>query len=323
MDGSGPALLAAFARLLESEGRIGEAIASLTEAAKREPSFNVELANLAYRNNRKQPQEKASDSAKKLFAEKITNNTATVRDYAQLANLLLLEQKTAEALERAQQGLMLEPENAALKRLASEALRLQYVLTIRSSENGSQVNLGLLDAALKFDPTNPAVSQEIARLSVIGKKLTPELEEALNKQLANGQATAMTHVLLANRKLANGALKEAIPHLELALNQAPDTPEILNNLALALAVVDKSKLSRAEELITSALRLQPNNPEFLDTLGQILMIKGDTLQAISSYERAIGLDNKRITTRKLMIVACEKSWASRCRSSSAQSSFRA
>jgi len=305
-DGSGPALLAAFARLLESEGRIGEAIASLTEAAKREPSLNVELANLAYRNNRKQPQEKASESAKKVIEDKIKESKATATDYAQLANLLLLEQKTDEALNRAQQGLAIAPDSAALKRLASEALRFKYLLTIKNSADGTQVNLGLLDAALKFDPTNPAVTEEIAKLSIIGKEATPELETALNNQLANGQATAMTHILLANKFLASGKLKEAIPHLKMALRQAPDNPNVLNNLALATAMVSPEEIDQAIEWIDKALSIQGNNPELHDTHGQILMLKGDELGAITSYQTAIGLDGKRIVTRELMLVACEK-----------------
>ncbi len=305
-DGSGAALRAAYAQVLEREGRIGEAIASLTEAVKIDPSLNVELANLAYRNNRKQPQEKAIESAKKVIEEKIKSESAVADDYAQLANILLLEQKADEAIARAEQGLAIDSGNAALKRLASEAFRLKYLQTIKNSAEGIQVNLGFLDAALKSDPTNPAVAEEIAKLSMIGQQATDELEAALNTQLANGQATAMTHILIANKNIVAGKLKEAIPHLKMALRQAPDNPKVLNNLALATATVSPDQIDQSLQWIEKAVSIQGNNPELHDTLGQILMLKGDELGAISSYEKAIGLDGNRVITRELMLAACEK-----------------
>ncbi len=304
-DGTGPFLLSAYSDVLESEGKIGEAITVLSGAAKRAPELNVKLANLAYRHQRTQPLEQASLEARKLIQDRIRVDKATANDFAQLANLLLLERKPDEALEAAERGLRKEPENAALKRIASESLRMKYMLSIKTSETGTQVNMGLLDAALKIDPTNPSIAEEIAKLAALGQEATPELDKALNEQLANGQATAMTHLLLANRKLTTGDLKAAIPHLELALKQAPNSPVVLNNLSLAIARSQPENIDRALDLINRALAVVGNSPEFYDSHGEILMIKGDLLGAISSFEKAIGLDGKRLGTRRLLLKACE------------------
>ncbi len=50
-----------------------------------------------------------------------------------------------------------------------------------------------------------------------------ELKALMEQQLANGQATALAHLILANQEIKAGRMAEAIPHLELTLNSAPIT----------------------------------------------------------------------------------------------------
>ncbi len=210
-----------------------------------------------------------------------------------------MAQEPVKARQTAIMGLKKDAENPQLKRLLSESFRLEYLKTIKQTQGITQVNLGLLDAALKADPSNPAVGTEIARLQSIGQDAPPELREALQQQLVSGQTTALTHILLANQLLGKGNLTEAVPHLELALLQAPNTPSVMNNLALAIARLDPTNsLDRAMKLSTAATTADPASGEYLDTLGELKEISGDKLGAVSSYETAIGLDGNRTDTRQ-------------------------
>lgn len=304
-NGANPIMRAALSQLLESEGKIGEAIAVLTEAAKSEPELNVRLANLAHRHGRKQALERAAGEAKRMLQQRVAAQNALPDDYFALANMFLLEQNAEAALQITSMGLAKYPENPQLKRMASETHRFKYVTARGNLEKVDTNTLAILDAALKADPTNPAVTQEVARIISIGESTTPELNAALEAQLANGQATVMTHLLLGSHFIKSGNIAKAIPHYELALRVAPNSPLILNNLALAIALTQPEHLSRADELISQAIALVKNSAEQYDTQGQIRMLQGDKVGAITSFETAIELENSRVETRKKLAAAYE------------------
>lgn len=294
-------LLAIYAQLLEGQNQIGPALAVLDQASERDSRFSVALANMAARHGRDQSRQRASTRARDEIKLRMEQKTETVEDLASLANIFLLEKDAERALTVIGMGLEKESDNASLKRLQSIAYLTMYAETAKISRESTNVNLGLLDAALKSDPTNPAVGVEVARLMAAGQEASPELTQALEDQLASGAATAVTHILLANRLLRDGKLAEAIPHLRIADRQAPQSPVILNNLALALARTDKDALPEALRLVDRAVSGAPNNAQFLDTQGEIRHMSGDILGAVESYEAAIGSDNSRNDIRARLV----------------------
>lgn len=299
--GSGPALVGVYASLLERQGNVGQAMSVLeaTKTADTDLEANLRIADMAARNDQKTRYDRAAQKIKTEIRKRMEEDTATVTDLTYLSNLFLIEKEPAKARQTAMMGLAKEADNPKLKRLLSESFRLEYLTTMKLGESGTQVNLALLDAALKADPSNPAVGAEIARLQSLGQDAPPELRSALKQQLVSGQTTALTHILLANQLLVEGNLTEAIPHLELALLQAPNTPSVMNNLALALARTAPDKeIDRATKLAVAAANAEPTSAEFRDTLGEIKAISGDKLGAVSSYETAIGLDGSRAGTRQ-------------------------
>jgi tetratricopeptide (TPR) repeat protein len=293
-----PALVAQYANLLESQGKVEQAIAILDEASRQEPSLKVMVATMAAKHGQQTKLDRVTAEAKEEIRRRMEASEESVADLIQLANLFLLEGEPDKAIQAAQRGLKIEPDNKVLRRLISESFRMKYVQTAKWSGDSASVNLGFLDAALKADPTNAAVGNEVARLLALGQTASPELTQALESQLASGQATAVTHILLANRYLVENKLKEAVPHLELALRQAPNNLLVMNNLALCLARTDEQAIPRALELSNVTVRAEPQNPVFHDTLGDIRALSGDRLGAIDSYEASIGLGEGRFATRK-------------------------
>ena len=77
----------------------------------------------------------------------------------------------------------------------------------------------------------------------------------------------------------------AIAALETMHRQRPLDGSVTNALGFTLADHDRD-LPRAEQLIRSALRVSPDNPAVLDSLGWVLHKRGKDAQALPSLQRA-------------------------------------
>lgn len=296
-----PALSVVYAQLLEGRQQIGPALALLERASEKDSRLAVPLADMARRHGRDQSMNRATGRVKEEIRAKMERNEETIEDLASLANIFLMEDEPERALQVIEIGLKKEPDNASMKTLLSNAYLSQYISSAKFESGQFQVNLDLLDAALKASPANPAVGREVARLMAAGQDAPPELKAALQEQLKDGSATAVTHLLLAVGLLTKDNLTEAIPHLRIANRQLPGSPLAMNNLALALARTDKSNMQEALELSGAAVSISRSNPEYLDTQGEIRALAGDTLGAVESFEAAIGLDRDRRDTREKLV----------------------
>jgi tetratricopeptide (TPR) repeat protein len=301
--GTGPALYGVLADLLESEGRAAEAVEILGNADRSDPGLLVRMTAMALRNNYKTEAQQAAETAHKLLKQRIAAHTVNELDILLLAQLWLVENQIDNALRVILDGQKRFPASKSLARLLSESYRLKYMKTVRNTKAGLECDVNLLDAALKADSSNPSVIEEVAKLLAVGGSASPTLTEALEQQLAQGQATTVTHLMVSNRLLSQGDLAAAIPHLEVALRQAPDSTIVLNNLALSLARLSASNLPRAQTLIERAVKLAPSNAELLDSQGEIRMLANDFVGAVQSLESAVGLDGKRINTRQRLMQA--------------------
>ena len=73
------------------------------------------------------------------------------------------------------------------------------------------------------------------------------------------------------------------------LNMNPLNGTVLNNYAFSLAN-RKIKVEKADSMITTALRLEPSNPFYLDTKAWILYGKGEFEQALKILNKCMQLD---------------------------------
>lgn len=297
-------LLAVYAQLLSSEGKRSEALEVMAKAARKDGNLQSAFVLMARRLNMPKLAEASTAKAKERLLEKVQNAEASEEDFIQLCLLQLTDDEIEAALETAREGLKTQaPESERLKHLASEALRILYRQSIQQNKSGTDLNLALLDEALRMYPANPNLSTEIAQLSEMGIAAPPEFKVALQRQLLSGQATAVAHLILANQELKAGRISDAIPHLEISLRQAPNQPVTLNNLALALALTYRDQLDRAQQLIAKAIAINSRNPQYYDTQGEIYLIAGRPLDAIESLEKAIAIASDRRHTRELMVKA--------------------
>lgn len=91
-------------------------------------------------------------------------------------------------------------------------------------------------------------------------------------------------LMVAEINLGNKEFKQAIPVLERALKAAPNNAQVLNNLAWAY---QQEKDPRALATAEQAFKLAGDHPGIMDTLGWLLVEKGDTARALPLLQKAV------------------------------------
>lgn len=298
--------VAAYAKMLDLESKTEDA-AKLVRARKTEfPELRLLHAELALKLGDSMEFREAIRDAREYVEQKFDDGTADPNDVIRLVQLALLEEDIDRALGIAQAAVKKLPQEPVLRLLYSEVLCLKYK-ELEDNPKGTTLGerLRYLDMALRIAPSNQMVIGEVAKAMQAGSTVTPELKAALEQSLADGNAPTMVHMIIANGKLASGEPEAAIPHLERALKDAPDSGIIKNNLALAIMNSRPAELDKAEELIKSALTSPGLNAGFaasmLDTQGQIREKQRDAIGAMESYEKAIQLDGQKINTRERLV----------------------
>ena len=108
---------------------------------------------------------------------------------------------------------------------------------------------------------------------------------------------ADTHNNLGNALYKTKKYDEAIESYSEALILSPSDPVIMNNLAWVLAKRNRS-LDIARKLVNRALTLRPKDPEYWDTLAEVLLALGEREEALAKIDRAIELGGRAAYLKK-------------------------
>lgn len=322
-----PGLIATYAKTLDQQGKSAEAIELLKGKVAQHPDLQLVIADLAGGTGNEREFRKAKYESKKLLVDRIKSGEAQPNDFAALGGIYLNEQDFDSTRKLALAGLRefasLENEEVREKTKAGfrNLLSLAYLGSFMSSakQNGSQtsVNLNLLEKALQADPTNPDVLMTVQNFVQQGQMASETLLRSLRYSLADGSATEVTHLMLANHHLAQGDRGQALPHLEMALGRNENNSITLNNLAFALMDGNEEERKRSLELVDRALSLLPasvKTPEqqkfvdayrasMFDTKGQVLEKMGEKTKAILAYEDAVKVKTDKLNTRERLAEA--------------------
>jgi membrane associated rhomboid family serine protease len=110
--------------------------------------------------------------------------------------------------------------------------------------------------------------------------------------------------LVAFRQLELGNDGEAMRMFEQALAARPGDPVLANAVAYGLAEAGR-ELGRAKDLVRGALEVEPENPDYLDTLGWIQCRQGDVDDGKATLERADALSDGAVAEIRQHLDACE------------------
>lgn len=110
--------------------------------------------------------------------------------------------------------------------------------------------------------------------------------------------------LLGYAALERGRDAEAAAAFERALAERPDDAELANAVAYAWANAG-TELDRAEVLVRTALEVEPENADYLDTLGWIMCRRGDVQAGMVELRKASEASKGEIEEIEGHLVECE------------------
>jgi putative PEP-CTERM system TPR-repeat lipoprotein len=271
-----PRIIGALAQAQEAAGETNQAIETWNRLAALEPRSAVPLVRLAALFARRQDYPKTIDSLRR--AQKLApGDPAITRDLV-LAHLL--SGKPDDALKEAKSLQTTMPKLAAGFALEGDVHA--------ATQQWPQAERAYRDA-LKVEPASAALAIKLhTTLNRAGKAV--EAEAMAKKWLAEHPKDAGFRIYLAERALADKNLRSAVTHYQAVVALQPDNVVALNNLAWSAGQLgDPKAIGYAER----AVRLAPDSAAALDTLGTLLVAKGDTSKGLEYLTRAAELAPKR------------------------------
>lgn len=268
-------IMGALAQAQEAAGDTNQAIETYGRMASRDAQSTMPLIRLAAIYAKRTEYAKAIDLLRR--AQKISpNDPAIARDLV-LAHLL--SGKADDALKDAK---ALQTGSARAVGFALEGD--VYAATKRWPEAERAYR-----EALKVDPNSESIVLKLYG-TLAGANKAAEAEAVGRKWLAEHPKDTVVRSYLAERALRAKNYREASSLYQAVIAQQPDNVVALNNLAWAAGQLNDPKaISYAER----AVQLAPTSAPALDTLGVLLVAKGDVTKGVELLAKAAAIAPNR------------------------------
>jgi putative PEP-CTERM system TPR-repeat lipoprotein len=265
-------ILGALAQAQEAAGEPNQAIETYNRMAALDPKSSAPLTRLAALHVKRKDYSKAIETLRR--AQKIApNDPAIGRD---LVGTYLLAGKAEDALKEAQ-----------AVRAATPKVGVGYLLegdVYASTKRWPQAERAYRDG-LKVDPTSDVLAVKL-HVALLEMNRVADAESMARNWLAQHPKDTRFRNYLAERMTRAGNMKQAITLYEAVLAQDSNNVVALNNLAwVAGTLGDPRAIGYAER----AVKLAPDSAPALDTLGVLLVRKGDAAKGIEYLGRATTL----------------------------------
>ena len=275
-----PRLLDALGRAQWAAGDTNQAIESFNRLAALEPQSTTALLRLAAVYISRQEMDKAIEAL--LRAQKIAPADAGVARDLVLA--YLTKGQSEDALKQARAFQTAAPKNAA-------GFMLEGDVYMASKQWGPAERA--YREALKVEPNSSAVAIKVYGVLSAASK-AQDADAWSRRWISAHPEDAAFRAYVAEQALRARDLKSAVAHYQALIAQQPDNVAALNNLAWALGQLgDPKALGYAER----ALKLAPESPPVLDTIGTLLASRGEAAKGVEYLGRAVALAPKRYDIR--------------------------
>lgn len=278
---------------------------------------------------------KDSAAARQQFLKALEMSPSYLPAIASLSTLDLASNKPLEARQRFDAIVLKEPNNEqawlgladVLVRSAAPTADITATLqrANRANAQSSDARVALITHYLRISQASLALTaaQEAAAalpndlrvLYALGQAQeaagqTNQAIETFNRLAALQPQSKFLIANMAERTLLAGNVQSAVALYRSVIEQQPDNYVALNNLAWAAGQIGDSK---AIEYAQRPVKLAPEDAAALDTLGSLLVARGDVEQGVALLRRAKELAPKRQDIRlnyaKALIKAGRKSAA--------------
>ncbi len=271
-----PRILGALAQAHEAAGETNQAIETLNRWATLEPASATPLVRLAAMSAKRKDYPKAIDLLRK--AQKLApDDLGIARD---LVVGYVLAGKPDEAIKEAKSLQSTRPKSGVGFALEGDVHT--------ATQNWALAERAYRDA-LKIEPTSEGLALKLhSTLNRTGK--AAEADALAKKWLAEHPKDTSFRVYLAERALGDKNFRSAVALYQAVIALQPDNVVALNNLAWSAGQLgDPKAIGYAER----AVRLAPESAAALDTLGTLLVSKGDAIKGVEYLKKATELAPKR------------------------------
>ena len=274
-----------LAETLLEIGQINEAIPHVVSVVSVRPELCVRLARLLVSSQK----QKALDLlvlAEAPLRAKLKQNPGNEELIRAVADINILQAKYPEAVDLLTSA-MASNQSEYLKQDLGSAIAFQMAAVLNKPNPDLGAYLALLKKGLDIDPSNPLILQRMEDGLKLGNEAASAINSKLEELLAKGLVPDLIHLLLGTEAHRKGRPDLARVHFELAYQANPKLPNVCNNLAWYLSNESPRDLKRALELSAQSVIMDPSNPQFRETRGQIHVLMGQWKEAIVDLEYAL------------------------------------
>ncbi len=294
-------LLLALGRVQQVSGDLNQAIATYGKAVKLQPLSPVPLVRLAEAQLANKDRRAAEQSLRKALETKpdhvdaqraLIHLSVDLKNYAEATKIArtVQEQRPKQALGYAFEAeVAIAQKNwdsaatayqAALKRDAATPIAMRLHSVLLTSKKQAEATT-LAASWLKERPKDAVFLAYLGERS-IARKDYPAAEKHYLAALAvqSDNAVVLNNLAFVSAQLGKDS---AVAYAEKANSIAPNNPQFMDTWAMILA--KQNEFSRAIELQTKALSLQPDNADVRLNLAKIYIKSGDNSKAKAELQK--------------------------------------
>jgi tetratricopeptide (TPR) repeat protein len=273
--------------------RIGQpalAISRMEQAAKLNPTHSITLAQMFKATGNDASANRTLESGKETFKRIVEKEPLNSQARISLALILAQLSQLDEAEKVLQSGLDIL-KGPDIMRALSDFYLLKFDMT-NEKPSGFREGFDYLDRAIRLDANYTPIYDRLIRFYGMLKsdEERDEIIRLLEEMIVDGKNAATAHFTLGSILTMKGKSEDSLYHLQKAFLLSPNMPVVCNNLAWLFATTDATKLDEALQLSQQAVKAVPKSVNFHDTLGTILLLRGDNEEAILELE--FGLDQR-------------------------------
>ena len=144
------------------------------------------------------------------------------------------------------------------------------------------------EKALKADPGNLTYMLALGNAQTKNKRPNRAVEVLLQAAKMEPNNGLVSQELCEAYK-KKGFYRVSIDHCEKAIKVLPNSTPVMNRLAWLYAK-KKTKLAKAQRLSRKAVKSDPQNHRYLDTLAEVYYVRGKTDRAVATIKKALEID---------------------------------
>ena len=217
--------------------------------------------------------------AKQNFEQALSLSATSYEPLAGIVNALLADNKISDAIRFIEVHLKKYPEFPAAKRLLAK---------LYLTDKKYQASIDIYESLIAAVPEDESLYESLAAVYFVQKD-TNKAEATYLRGLVRAPNSVSLRAFLGNLYVLDEKYEAAKDQYEIAHKKMPNSDMIKNNLAILLVnhLKSETNISKAVELVSGFT--SSKDPNYLDTLGWVQLHAGNTPQAISFLQQAVGL----------------------------------